>query len=61
MNTLFDIVKFRKEKGRKPFTKEEIMRLADAKFKDKNDRYYKDFIESKLSNPFHQNYFFYEE
>jgi hypothetical protein len=61
MNTLFDIVKFRKKAERKPFTKEEIIRLADSKFKDKKDPSYKDFIESKLSNPLHQNYFFYEE
>lgn len=61
MNTLFDIVKFRKREERKPFTKEEIVRLADSMFKDKNDLSYKDFIQSKLSNPLHQYYFFYEE
>lgn len=60
MNTLFDIVKFQKGKGRKPFTKEEIVRLANAKFKDENDPRYKNFIEIKLSKPSYSTYVFYE-
>jgi hypothetical protein len=62
MQLMFDIVKFRKYEDRRPFTKEEKIRLLNFRIKDKNSESYKKELEAMLSEKnLSSSMFFYEE